>query len=469
MYDEYEAQFLHKAWQILQDISDQLAHNNQFAGSLRQHAERLKGNATQFAQGFPLRRYNVDLTKETFESELERTSAQLIVENHGLSHENAQLGHLLKEFEHTLETVMQKFRAHSQAATVHEQSLLQYYERRLAMAAAAASPQPALPHPAHIARLARTIRITLAAIDGKEPEYIPEERIDSGVEMPEIIINTDTSGYPPNPYPPTGIPIDVSPASPAPPAFVPSHSPIPPHALASYSSAPSPASPQPLPRRPQPGPELVPPEEADKDEAEEIDDTDADPLPWHLARESEIERLRAENARLRSVLHIDDSSLSEAGIPDPAPPRLHRHGGSLAGGLVVAAPWGNGAGGDPWGPDGSYNGQGQGGIGGGMGMVRPAQPQSIPLTQMQAMLAHQAQLQAHRAADFQAQQMAQANQFHQQLQVQGFQQGQQGQGVQGQGQYAQNGPQGQGQGQGFLRAGAFGAGRGANARRGWMG
>ena len=98
-----------------------------------------------------------------------------------------------------------------------------------------------------------------------------------------------------------------------------------------------------------------------------------------------------------------------------------------------------------------------------MGMVRPAQPQSIPITQMQAMLAHQAQLQAHRAADFQAQQMAQANQFHQQLQVPGFPQGQQ----QGQGQFGAG--NGQGQGQGFLRAGAFGAGRGANARRGWMG
>ena len=92
-------------------------------------------------------------------------------------------------------------------------------------------------------------------------------------------------------------------------------------------------------------------------------------------------------------------------------------------------------------------------------MVRPAQPQSIPITQMQAMLAHQAQLQAHRAADFQAQQMAQANQFHQQLQVPGFPQGQQ----QGQGQFAP------GNGQGFLRTGSFGAGRGANVRRGWMG
>ena len=353
---------------------------------------------------------------------------------------------------------MQKFRSHSQAATVHEQALLRYYERRLALAAAAASPQPALPHPAHIARLTRTIRTTLAAIDGKEPEDLPEERIDSGVEMPEIIVDTGAGGYPPNPYPPTAIPIDVSPASPAPPAFVPSHSPIPPHALASYSSAPSPAS---TASAPQPRADPAPPEEANK-EADEADDSDADPLPWHLAREDEIARLRAENARLRSLLKIDDTSLSEAGIPDPAPPPLHRHGGSLAGGLVVAAPWANNAGGDPWGPDGSYNG-GNGGMGGGMGMVRPAQPQSIPITQMQAMLAHQAQLQAHRAADFQAQQMAQANQFHQQLQVPGFPQGQQ----QGQGQFGAG--NGQGQGQGFLRAGAFGAGRGANARRGWMG
>ncbi|VDB86945.1 unnamed protein product [Peniophora sp. CBMAI 1063] len=458
MYDEYEAQFLHKAWQILQDISDQLAHNNQFAGSLRQHAERLKGDATQFAQGFPLRRYNVDLTKETFESDLERASAQLIVENHGLSHENAQLGHLLKEFEHTLETVMQKFRAHTQAATIHEQALLQYYERRLELAAAAASPQPALPHPAHIARLARTIRTTLAAIDGKEPDELPDERIDSGIEMPAIVIDTGVTGYPPNPYPSTAIPIDISPASPAPPAFVPSHSPIPPHALPSYSPALASSRPAPA-RAPRPKPEPARQEEQDEedDEAEESDDADADPLPWHLAREAEITRLREENARLRSLLKIDETSLSEAGIPDPAPPPLHRYGGSLSGGLVVAAPWANGAGGDPWGSDGGNM------MGGGMGMVRPAQPQSIPLTQMQAMLAHQAQLQAHRAADFQAQQMAQANQFHQQLQVQGFPQNQQA----AQGQYGPG--NGQGQGQGFLRAGSFGAGRGTNARRGWMG
>lgn len=82
MYDEYEAQFLHKAWQILQDISDQLAHNNQFAGSLRQHAERLKGNATQFAQGFPLRRYNVDLTKGVLTPSIRMPSKLIIMPTH---------------------------------------------------------------------------------------------------------------------------------------------------------------------------------------------------------------------------------------------------------------------------------------------------------------------------------------------------------------------------------------------------
>ena len=81
--------------------------------------------------GFVLRRFNVDLSKgelrnpvhgvalyirkppETFESELERKNAQLIIENQSLLHENKQLNTLLKEYETTLETVMSKFRNHS--------------------------------------------------------------------------------------------------------------------------------------------------------------------------------------------------------------------------------------------------------------------------------------------------------------------------------------------------------------------
>ena len=49
-------------------------------------------------------------TSEVFESELERQNAQSIIENQTLQHENKQLSMLLKEYEHTMETVMSKFR-----------------------------------------------------------------------------------------------------------------------------------------------------------------------------------------------------------------------------------------------------------------------------------------------------------------------------------------------------------------------
>ena len=50
---------------------------------------------------------------EFFESELERTNAQAIIENQTLVHENKQLSMLLKEYEQTMETVMSKFRNHA--------------------------------------------------------------------------------------------------------------------------------------------------------------------------------------------------------------------------------------------------------------------------------------------------------------------------------------------------------------------
>ncbi len=50
---------------------------------------------------------------EVFESELERQNAQIIIENHSLLHENRQLSMLLKEYEHTMDTIMSKFRSHA--------------------------------------------------------------------------------------------------------------------------------------------------------------------------------------------------------------------------------------------------------------------------------------------------------------------------------------------------------------------
>ena len=54
-----------------------------------------------------------NLSLETFESELERQNAQIIIENHSLLHENRQLTGLLREYEQTMETIMDKFRGHA--------------------------------------------------------------------------------------------------------------------------------------------------------------------------------------------------------------------------------------------------------------------------------------------------------------------------------------------------------------------
>lgn len=53
---------------------------------------------------------------EVFESELERQNAQVIIENHALLQENRQLNGLLKEYEQTMETIMNKFRSHAVSA-----------------------------------------------------------------------------------------------------------------------------------------------------------------------------------------------------------------------------------------------------------------------------------------------------------------------------------------------------------------
>ena len=83
----------------------------------------------QATAGFALRRVNADISQgvyrgsdsgpypdsslETFESELERQSAKIVIENQTLLHENRQLGLLLKEYEGTMETIMTKFRTHA--------------------------------------------------------------------------------------------------------------------------------------------------------------------------------------------------------------------------------------------------------------------------------------------------------------------------------------------------------------------
>lgn len=57
------------------------------------------------------------LVTERFESERERANAATVIENHTLVQENRQLSLLLKEYEHAMESIMNKFRNYTVSFT----------------------------------------------------------------------------------------------------------------------------------------------------------------------------------------------------------------------------------------------------------------------------------------------------------------------------------------------------------------
>ena len=68
---------------------------------------------------------------ETFDSELEKQNAALVLENQALQSENRQLSHFLKEYESTLESVMDKFRHQAHQAQKERLQLQRTYEQLL--------------------------------------------------------------------------------------------------------------------------------------------------------------------------------------------------------------------------------------------------------------------------------------------------------------------------------------------------
>ncbi len=123
---------MQRLWSLIEDLTNQLQANRQLCESLQQQADQLRGQAIHSGTGFALRRFNTDLSKEKFESELEALNAHLVKENLSLSHENKQQAVLLREYENTLETVMAKFRSFSHSTQQHTLQLTQHYESLLA-------------------------------------------------------------------------------------------------------------------------------------------------------------------------------------------------------------------------------------------------------------------------------------------------------------------------------------------------
>lgn len=127
-----EGEELQRLWALVSELSSQLTANQALSQSLQAQADELKGQALHTGTGYTLRRFNLDISKEKFESDLEKLNAQLVHENQSLAHENKQINLLLREYEGILETIMSKFRAFSHATQQHTLQLTSHYESILA-------------------------------------------------------------------------------------------------------------------------------------------------------------------------------------------------------------------------------------------------------------------------------------------------------------------------------------------------
>ncbi|KAK7686562.1 hypothetical protein QCA50_010162 [Cerrena zonata] len=274
-YDSIENDLV-KAWQLLHELSEYNTHNQKLAANLHNVTHNLKGKATDVSSGFALRRVNMDISRETFESELERTNAQIIIENHTLLHENKQLSSLLRDYEQTMETIMARFRSHAHAAQQHELTLTRHYENLLLTRETSSvqldfSSNTAVS--ASLERLAMCLRGLVQTLAGEEPGSSSPQpwRLPSPAQQSQL--EQSISTYPPVPYPPS--PSETRQTKPEP------------------SSRPS-------------SPQLHP----EDDSLLSLLDNRAD---WALEREAEILRLEAENEHLRSLLGINQTHAEERG------------------------------------------------------------------------------------------------------------------------------------------------------------
>ncbi|KAJ1021626.1 hypothetical protein NDA16_003763 [Ustilago loliicola] len=157
-------------WSLIEDLTNQLQANRQLCESLQQQADQLRGQAIHSGTGFALRRFNTDLSKEKFESELEALNAHLVKENLSLSHENKQQAVLLREYENTLETVMAKFRSFSHSTQQHTLQLTQHYESLLAQTTHNAAEQTLAAETAFsgtLTHLGGLVRRAMQSLDGE--------------------------------------------------------------------------------------------------------------------------------------------------------------------------------------------------------------------------------------------------------------------------------------------------------------
>ncbi|EJC97903.1 uncharacterized protein FOMMEDRAFT_137295 [Fomitiporia mediterranea MF3/22] len=171
MDENYERDLM-KLWTLVGDLSEQLSQTKGLADTLRSHSMILKAQALHTETGFVLRRFNLHLSQEEYDAELERMNSSLSQENQGLQYDNKQLNSLLKEYEQTLDQVMSTFRKHAHDVQLRELETIKLYEQLL-IASESGSLDTQLAADTSvsvlIAKCSRLLRMVLRLMGGEEP------------------------------------------------------------------------------------------------------------------------------------------------------------------------------------------------------------------------------------------------------------------------------------------------------------
>ncbi|KAM0749095.1 hypothetical protein T439DRAFT_327591 [Meredithblackwellia eburnea MCA 4105] len=320
-----------RLWTLLSDLSVQLTHNRQMTEDLHRRAEELKVQAVHSQTGYTLRRFNMDVSQEEFDSELEKLNVNLVLENQGLQQENRQLSGLLKDYEGTLETVMGKFRAHAAATQQHHLDLVRHYESILlnlplnqtdtmSPDSSAGGGGSSSIDPLHLqlslSHLASLIRKALRSIQGEDPEDTTSPMIfPTGSSAPTSNSSTSSTissaassvnGDPDSPNSVVDDPFNALQSFLPPPVPRPTRD----ESTGGYIGRSATTSPHYIPTTstsslvsspPKPG---APTPSKEQEMREKMKEQGLGPVDEALEREIELEALRRENEELRKMLGI---------------------------------------------------------------------------------------------------------------------------------------------------------------------
>ncbi|WWC63985.1 uncharacterized protein I303_106591 [Kwoniella dejecticola CBS 10117] len=257
---------LSRLWGLVGELSEQLANNRALVTQLKSRSDNVKGQAVHAGAGFPLRRFNLDITNEEFQTELEAFASHLVMENQQLQHENKQLNALLKEYEQTLETVMGKFRGVAHSSQQHDLSLHSYYTsllQTLQTAHSSAQLHDSTSLSLLLTRLSTLLRTALRSMGGEDS--------DADLSTLPGLLNLINSKE--------GSEVSSSPKS----------------IISNLKSFPR------APNKPVHFPGFIPGENGGYNGTEGQSD-------WALEREMEIQRLEDENKALRELLNISEDT-----------------------------------------------------------------------------------------------------------------------------------------------------------------